>query len=127
MPLTIGKLLDLLEKDQHISGLEEVRLHFLNRDGLERAPGEVASWRGSYDLPALTIGHYDARKTVRELVKELYNSTQRVHHGWKGGEYTFTFNSPLWVSNEGEYHEWAVVGVRVDKDGVKVIVDDERY
>ncbi len=114
--LTIGQLIDLLEKRPP---KQVVLFDF----GDATCPTSVSSYRGYYE--DLALGHRDDigahDKTVEELVAQLDTTAQMEHHGYKGGTYQASRDSNLWVANWGESTERFVTGV-ADGDGVTVLV-----
>lgn len=95
---TIGKLLTDLQvfsKDQNIWLMENGRL---------LVPDKIASWRGSYDQPALGY-HQDISKPCKlgDFLSMLKNSLNLDFHGYKGGLYSYRESHALYVENWGEY------------------------
>ena len=91
-------------------------------------PTNLDSYRGSYDELALgyKLTGYDIdadhRTTVKakdflELLKEAIG---KEYTGWKGGEYTMSENTPVWVANSGSSGNTAVVGIF--NDGWRIII-----
>ena len=89
-PYTIGKLLEALEKTSATC----VRLI-----GTTYTLGELGSWRGSYDIPALF--YEEGYKSPSELASEIHKSLEDVHHGYKGGEYRYTLEDSPYLANYG--------------------------
>lgn len=98
-------------------------------------PTEISSYRGYYNMPALghagADGHSDSSVNMRgrkdeapkvsALIAELEKAISgKVYEGWKGGDYTYSDEDFLWVSNPGTVSECAIVGV-LDK-GYRVIL-----
>lgn len=98
-------------------------------------PTEVGSYRGFYNMPALghagadghnesavnMRGRKDEAPKVSDLIAELEKAISgEVYEGWKGGDYTYSGDDFLWVSNPGTVSECAIVGV-IDK-GYRVIL-----
>lgn len=94
-------------------------------------PTDVASYRGSYDQPALghagRDSHNDASVNMRgrdrnegpkvsELIAELEKAISgKIYEGWKGGGYRYKGSHELYVANPGEISYAKIVGV-LDKD-----------
>lgn len=104
-PLRLGALIALLEQrpaDNSVSF-----------DFCGLMPAGVRSYRGYYDH--LAIGHTadcPAHPTVATLIRELRGAVGQIFEGYKGGSFRMDENTPVWVSNYGESHSTAVVGVR---------------
>lgn len=79
-------------------------------------PTEIASWRGTYDEPAIgwcATGDGKA-PTVKEFIAELEVATSgKVYTGWKGGNFTYTESSTLHVDNRGESTNTEIIAVEV--------------
>lgn len=101
--LTIG---DLLRGLNGIDNTKDVRFDF----GYFR-PSGVGSYRGYYsDLSfRYTIGR--EYPTVQEVIDMLENAIGKDFEGYKGGSYTMSVASPVWVANYGEASGVAVVDV----------------
>ena len=56
--------------------------------GVDATVGDLISWRGSYNLPAITP-LYGVRKKGIDIVNQLSEQMEQYHTGWKGGEYKF--------------------------------------
>lgn len=99
--MTIGEVLDILA-----TAKPEVAVYFRP---FNCVPGEVISWRGRYNEPALEwepTGYSGDGGTVcvRALMNRLKEAIDgRTFTGWKGGEFRFTRDSPLHVDNAGDY------------------------
>jgi len=111
-PITLGKLLELL-KEKKKQGMKSVRL-----DHPELVPREIASYRGYYNQAALGFDcGYSAindgkKNSINSLIKEVNDAIGKTFTGWKGGEYVFTKDTPLWISNEGCAGSYQIVEVR---------------
>lgn len=86
-------------------------------------PTEILSWRGDYSMAAL--GHTPAPTpscTVKSLRAELMKaiSGKVQYHGWKGGEYTFTRDTELWVDNYGDGSHTRISKVKCDGSTVSL-------
>lgn len=107
---TIGNLIELCEKFPNIPFV------FV---GTEYGVGELGSWRGSYDLPAIT--YESGNKIGSQIAQELTESLKEQHYGYKGGEYRYYRNDEFYVSAYGCCSEYKVVGYQVE-DGVVVLL-----
>lgn len=108
--ITLGELRAHL---QHVNRLLPVRFE----DGT--APGDFASYRGYYQYPALNHGE-DC--TAGELLDKTCNAINNTFTGYKGGEFTMTAHSPIWVSGYGQASGLGLVGVQVESDCVHLRV-----
>lgn len=114
-PITIGEILATL---RNCSPTASVNLDFA---GYCR-PTTVSSYRGYYDRPAIGYRHggysgddHVGETTVSELIVELEKATSgRVYEGWKGGDYRYTPDMPLWVDCPGDATGVLIVGVEDD-------------
>ncbi len=101
--LTIGQVRQQLQK----WGLDR-QVHMPRNlpddyDFLHNAIDGVGSWRGAYDWPCFYHeGEKGTRNTVSTWIKSLdalVNPTT-TYHGWKGGEYKYTEDSPLVLTRD---------------------------
>lgn len=58
-------------------------------------------WRGSYDIPSLEFS--DKISTAREVAQNLIEDLERVHYGYKGGEYRYNRGDEFYVSSYGAW------------------------
>jgi hypothetical protein len=71
---------------------------------------------------ALEYLEYDSQKTLSSaaFLEMLKDADGKTFEGYKGGDYTMSRQTPVWVSNYGTSNETAVVGV-IDKNYVVII------
>ena len=82
-------------------------------------PTDVDSWRGSYDCPQIgyRLTGYDSDSdkdsiTAEQFLKELeLGISGRVYTGWKGGDFTYSEDDGLWVSNSGNASGTVIIDV----------------
>lgn len=79
-------------------------------------PVDIGSSRGSYDEPALIPGFPREKSTqppiVIQFVQHLIERALTEHFsGWKGGQYRYSRDSPVWVDYDGAWTATAVVDV----------------
>ena len=116
--LTLGELLLKLKAIPDKKGDKNVYFDFGSA-----VPTDFNSWRGSYAEIALgyALTGYDSTGDKREAPKlsELIKATEEAigttYNGWKGGDYTMTKNTSVWVANRGNSDETGIVGV-LDND-----------
>ena len=87
--------------------------------------GHLHSWRGSYDLPA--ISYEEGADTGAEIAQCLLQSLTRTHHGWKGGEYKYTRGDEFYVSEKGRCSEHKVCGYKIEGDVVILLTKLDPY
>lgn len=102
---TIGQLIDVCKKHP------ENIVCFLST---ELSPGELCSWRGSYDLPAITTSRYAKKGSV--IAEELTAALKEKHHGWKGGEYYYNEDQEFYIADSGSSAEYKVVKAELEED-----------
>jgi hypothetical protein len=113
--MTIGEVLDALENADPNGSV------YFDFGGF--VPEKVDSWRGIYSEPALgyTRDYKDAINIVQGLINELENAIDgRKYTGWKGGDYTYTRDSPLHIDNPGDCSSTEIV--RVEDCGWRVVI-----
>ena len=115
--ITIGELLALIKDIPEKSGDDNVEVSF---DFGTAYPIGLSSWRGSYAELAINYGlsGYDndnasqfAHLDLAEFRKELEEAVGKTFQGWKGGDFTMTLDTPLWVANDGNVGNTGVVGI----------------
>lgn len=85
--------------------------------------GQIASWRGIYAEPTLTI---DGEKELypSDVRKIIADQIYDTHEGWKGGVYNYNYNSPLNFDNEGCYSSNRRLQFEIGTDAITVRVID---
>jgi hypothetical protein len=125
MAATFGKLITDLTNNPLICGLEPVYL-MINGVKTKEAPINVCSWRGSYELGCIVPGIKPVMAhEFLKLLQWAINGT--CFRGWKGGEYYFNKNTPVWFGNEGEYLEVACVEIIQEESIVYLVINNEEY
>lgn len=131
--LTLGELLIKLESlfkpDEYECDFRYVKFDFKNM-----CPTDFRSWRGIYR--EISIG-YDTGVTLTldDLIRDVKNAIGHIYTGYKGGEFTMSKNTPVWVANYGEsgitdYNgtEYATVGiVDVKVEGEDIILVTKEF
>jgi hypothetical protein len=77
-------------------------------------PTRLDSWRGAYDELALNYVSYtneDVEIKRDDFLVLLKSAIGKTFHGYKGGEFVMNEDTPIWVANDGEACDTAVVGV----------------
>lgn len=85
-------------------------------------PGELHSYRGSYDQLAITPKgpmetSHEAVK-VSDFLARLKAAIGQEFTGWKGGEYEMRESTPVWVDVPRNCSGTAIVGIRCDEYSV---------
>lgn len=75
---------------------------YVRRGGIEYAVGGFHSWRGFYPFASVDFAHRRYVKSAYDLYDETEKAIGSVFEGWKGGEYTMTEDTPVFVDHEGE-------------------------
>lgn len=81
-------------------------------------PVSLISWRGSYAELSLTFASGETKErpmkasVFLELLREAVGKT---YEGYKGGDFTMSKHTPVWVSNYGHSANTAVIEI-VDDD-----------
>jgi hypothetical protein len=84
-------------------------------------PTGLSSWRGIYAELAITfdfIGyeHFNKEKPeempISKFVTMLKSAIGKSYTGWKGGDFIMGKTTPLWVANDGNAGNTAVVGIQ---------------
>lgn len=76
--------------------------------------GYLCSWRGSYDIPAIT---YDGEvRKAGVIAEELQEALKKEHYGYKGGQYKYEKDDTFYVSERGTSEEYKIVGFEVQDD-----------
>ena len=78
-------------------------------------PSHLDSWRGSYDELALCFVDRGDQVPLSGFIHMLKDANGKVFTGYKGGDYTMSTQTPVWVANYGNAGNTAIVGV-LDKD-----------
>jgi hypothetical protein len=115
-PLSLGALIDALERSLTLPVAEYVgdparrSVYF---DWCQRTPDGIDSYRGIYSELALGIG--DAEVLVGDFLKDCKSALGQTYNGYKGGLYTMSKDTQIWVANYGQSHQWGVCGVNCDE------------
>ena len=106
-PLTIGEILQELKKCKEnvpvfICGTLPVQLN-----------GYIGSWRGDYEqisLGYVLYGTLDSKPIrVRDLEDLLKGEIGKTETGWKGGDFIMSANTQVWLDNQGDACNHAIV------------------
>ena len=130
--LTLGELIQKLESIEptydHGNGPEQKDVDF---DFASAVPTNFDSWRGDYSMLALgfRLSGYDnqeehfAAMKFDKFLEHCKETIGETFTGWKGGEYTMSADTDIWVSNPGNSGSTVIVDV-IDK-GYKIVLITE--
>ena len=105
--LTLGELITRLE-------------NLIKKDGNDKsvcfdfeylAPANFASWRGAYEELALGWKESSNDLSVQNLLTMCKNTVGRKFNGYKGGTYTMSKDTPIWIANQGRSGNTALIDV----------------
>ena len=113
---TIGNLIELCLEHP------EKTFRFLETDF---TVGYLHSWRGSYDLPA--ISYEEGAEYGMDVADCLMAALSQTHHGWKGGEYKYNRKEEFYVSKEGSCTEYKVCGYKTEGNEVILLTKLDPY
>lgn len=74
-------------------------------------PTSLASWRGIYAELALGFTDSGLAPSLPDFLHELQQAVGREYPGWKGGDYTMSRHTPVWVANPGNAGNTAIIDV----------------
>lgn len=116
--LTLGELIDALKEipTKWGSDKQDVTVEF---DFEYAVPTGLDSWRGSYSELAINfdfLGYekFDEKTTdmkLKDFIKMLEGAVGKTYTGWKGGDFTMSRETPIWVANNGNIGNTGVIGV----------------
>lgn len=83
-------------------------------------PTHLMSWRGIYRELAIGFSEGAEPLTVTEFYKMLKGALGKTYMGYKGGDFTMSKQTPLWVANQGNSGRTAVVDIL--DEGYSIII-----
>lgn len=83
------------------------------------APTGLDSWRGVYAELALSFSFGD-EMTLPDFLALTEAAVGKTYEGYKGGDFTMTSETPVWVANYGNAGSTAITGVF--DDGWQVVL-----
>lgn len=108
--LTVGEILlklePIIEKQKHRE--EEAGVYF---DFGYMRPTDIDSWRGIYAELALNYTEDQEAMKVSEFYEMIKGCIGKTFEGYKGGEFTMSKHTPVWVANYGNSGGTAVVEI----------------
>lgn len=79
------------------------------------APGSLDSYRGFYEDLSWSFGERYAGVTVADVLAKAKAAIGQTFEGYKGGDFTMSEDTILWVAPYGESHSTAITGITGDK------------
>jgi hypothetical protein len=126
--LTLGKLLSLIKKFYETENELKQQVIF---DFCSTFPHSFHSWRGDYYQISLDYHLWDDDEQpllAEQFIKMMENDViGKVFFGWKGGEFTMTEDTPVWVSTQRGGHHTAVVGVTSSYSSIIIQTSYKEY
>ena len=110
--MTLGQFIKELEKFNPDS--------IVTLEPLELYPTDFDSYRGYYCDLALgytTRDGVENRPCVKDLLQKAKECIGKEFTGYKGGEFTMSEDTPLWISNYGEVAGTVIAEVKEPLDG----------
>ena len=114
--LTLGELIAKLEQHDPDSIVCFESATFPNY-----YPGSYDSYRGYYEM--LAISRSDIPATVGQFLKASLDAVGETFTGYKGGEYTMTRHTPVWVSDYGSASGDAIIDIKQDYGRVLIVIE----
>lgn len=100
---------ELIARLENMPGEQPIRVEF---DGRLCNPGDVDSYRGYYS--DLYIDYEGAEeRTTGDFLQNLREAVGETFTGYKGGDYTMSRSTPVWVDYYGGASGIGVTGVEV--------------
>ncbi|MBP7109507.1 MAG: hypothetical protein KBA90_13200 [Chitinophagaceae bacterium] len=84
-------------------------------------PTDIDSWRGSYNELALNFKTDGKGMYVTDFLKMLKETIGKKFTGYKGGEYIMDESTPIWVANNGNSGNTALIDV-VDNEYQVILI-----
>lgn len=78
-------------------------------------PTTLDSWRGIYAELALGFNADGNAPSLPDFIAMLRDAVGKTYDGWKGGEYTMSERTPVWVANPGNSGNTAIIDVVDDQ------------
>ena len=120
--MTLGELIEKLEAYITLDGKKKSERILIDFAGL--MPTGLSSYRGYYHQLAIEYDEatWADRKDMRiaKFLKLCKEAVGKEFTGWKGGEFTMSKDTPLWVANSGNTGSTIVTGVIVVWSGLMI-------
>lgn len=107
--LTLGKLRDAISNYIENSSAKERESLRVMFDFCGYYPDEFNSWRGDYSQAMLGYHdkYYDA-PLATAFLESIKVSIGATYTGYKGGEFTMSEYTPVWIDRWGEYNHTVI-------------------
>ncbi len=115
--LSLGQLIDKLRA---IPVVEAPNVQEVMFDFEYAYPTDFGSWRGVYAQLACGFEFGGKAPTLTEFIAKAESCVGATFEGYKGGDYTMTRGTPVWVANYG--HAGGTVITDVFDEGWQVIL-----
>lgn len=115
--MSLGQLIDALKNVRASNDKEDITVCF---DFEYSRPTDFSSWRGVYAEIAIGFAFDGDETTLDDLIVRAERSIGKTFGGYKGGDFTMTRDTPVWVANYGNSGSTAVTGVY--DDGWQVVL-----
>lgn len=99
--------------------------HIFKFIGTDYSPEELMSWRGSYDLPAISYSFKQING--QQLLEMLIGCLNTEHYGYKGGQYKYHDFMEFYVSAYGCAEEYKVCGHQATNTEVVLLTKLDPY
>lgn len=112
--MTLGELISTLKRKDPEAGIAFDFVYF--------RPKGLHSYRGDYSQ--LAIGYTNEGECkVGDLLKLLEDAVGNDFTGYKGGEFTMSERTSVWVANPSEAGRTAIVDVRDDGTTIRLVTE----
>lgn len=82
--------------------------------------GELASWRGAYNIPSLQFSQQPIKGA--KLSQKIKSSLKKTHCGYKGGKYTYREEDEFYVAHYGSWSNQEKVDYFLVYEDEKLVV-----
>lgn len=108
--MTLGELTQVLERKLARGFDGKVKFDFVYFH-----PTKLASYRGDYAQLAFGYSAEGDGPTVKDVLKMLSEANGRDFTGYKGGDFSMSDRTTLWVANNGESGRTGICDVAEDQ------------
>jgi len=109
--LTLGEIISKCQAIEANLGAEDKRI--VSFDFANMVPTNIDSWRGSYAELALSFNSDEEGETIKvgAFINMLESAVGKTFTGYKGGDFTMSRHTPVWVANYGKSGSTAIIDV----------------
>ena len=90
-------------------------------------PTSIDSWRGSYSELALNYTEDGEPLKISKFLELLKGAVGETFTGYKGGDFTMSKHTPIWVANYGSSGSTAVVNMIDEKWRIIIVTGYREY